>query len=218
LKYWAFLILLIAAGPCAADEPVILVVGDSLSAAYGIERERGWVRLLAERLERSGSDWRVVNASISGDTTAGGLSRLPALLQRHRPELVLIELGSNDGLRGFGFERIRENLGRMIELSRQAGARPLLIGGRVPPNYGSTYAEAFHELFRTVATEQGVPLVPFLLEGVAQDFALMQADGYHPTAEAQPRLLGNVWPVLRPVLDQSDPAANRRSNPKNSGS
>jgi len=206
LKYWAFLILLIAAGPCAADEPVILVVGDSLSAAYGIERERGWVRLLAERLERSGSDWRVVNASISGDTTAGGVSRLPRLLELHRPRVVVIELGSNDGLRGFGFDQITGNLERMIAMSREAGAAPLLVGGMLPPNYGSAYAQAFHGLFKDVAERAGVPLVPFLMEGVARNPELMQADGYHPNSDGQPPMLDNVWEVLQPLLGSLEPA------------
>lgn len=152
-----------------------------------------------------GGDWRVVNAGISGDTTAGGLSRLPRLLKLHRPQLVIIELGSNDGLRGFGFEQIRTNLWRMIALLRKAKAAVVLVGGLLKPNYGAAYADAFRRLFPEVAESERLALVPFLLEGVAEDRSLMQADGYHPNPGAQPRLLENVWPVLEPLL-------NTRSN------
>ncbi len=184
----------------AASERVLLVLGDSLSAAFGIPAEKGWVNLLQQRLGDRPSPWRVVNAGISGDTTAGGVSRLPRLLELHKPDLVVIELGSNDGLRGFGFEQIQANLTRLIELTRSAGATALLVGGRLPPNYGAAYADAFQALFLSVADQQQVVLVPFLMQGVALSRELMLEDGYHPNSAAQPHLLDNVWPVLEPLL------------------
>lgn len=200
MKPWLMLILLSVATQVAAGERVLLVVGDSLSAGYGIDIREGWVGLLQRRLEQRGWSWRVVNGSISGDTTAGGLARLPRLLVEHRPELVIIELGSNDGLRGLSFEGISANLREMIAAARQAGAQALLVGGRLPPNYGTAYTEAFHRLFLDLAAAEQVPLVPFLMEGVAREISLMQADGHHPNAAAQPRLLENVWSVLEPLL------------------
>ncbi len=179
---------------------MVLVLGDSLSAGYGIDTERGWVARLAERIERAGLPHRVVNASVSGETTVGGLTRLPALLDRHRPAVLVIELGANDGLRGWDFAVMRENLTRLVVQGREAGARVLLIGVRLPPNYGASYTDGFQAVFMEVAAEQGVPLVPTLLKGVAEDWSLMQADGLHPTAEAQERLLDNVWPTLQPLL------------------
>ena len=201
MKYWLLIFLITAITPLPAAERAIVVLGDSLSAAFGIDQDDGWVNLLQQRLDERTGGWRVVNAGISGDTTAGGLSRLPRLLELHRPRLLIIELGSNDGLRGFGFDQIRANLRHMIKLSRAAGSQPLLVGARIPPNYGAAYADAFHRLFREVADREQVPLVPFLLAGVAQDRSLMQADGYHPNADAQPQLLANVWPVLEPLLN-----------------
>ncbi len=186
-----------------AIPPVILVLGDSLSASYGLDRESGWVSLLEERLRERGLEYRVVNASISGDTTAGGLTRLGALLQDHEPSLVLIELGANDGLRGLGFDVIRNNLSKMIQRGHHAGSRILLTGLRLPPNYGAAYTDGFQAVFREVAEAESVPLVPDLLAGVAENWDLMQADGLHPTAEAQPRILDNVWPVLEPLLESS---------------
>jgi acyl-CoA thioesterase-1 len=186
-----------------AVPPVILVLGDSLSASYGLDRESGWVSLLEERLRERGMVFRVVNASVSGDTTAGGLTRLGPLLQDHAPALVLIELGANDGLRGLGFEIIRNNLAQMIERSRASGSSVLLTGLRLPPNYGAAYTDGFQAVFREVAKAESVPLVPDLLAGVAENWDLMQADGLHPTAEAQPRILDNVWPVLEPLLESS---------------
>ena len=180
--------------------PTILVLGDSLSAAYGIDQDDGWVTLLASRLRERGLDYGVVNAGISGDTTAGGLTRLPDLLARHHPAILIVELGANDGLRGLKLDLIRNNLTRMISLGREAGSQVLLIGIRLPPNYGAAYDRAFQAVFQDVAAAQGVPLVPFLLDGVAQDRALMQADGVHPAAAAQPRILENVWPALEPLL------------------
>jgi acyl-CoA thioesterase-1 len=178
----------------------MLVLGDSLSAGYGIDVEAGWVNLLRQRLHSQAQPWRVINRSISGDTTAGGRARLPALLEEYQPQIVIIELGSNDGLRGFSFRQMRENLHAMIEAVETSGGQVVLVGGRLPPNYGAAYAEAFHALFKEVAQAKQVPLVPFLLEQVALDRSLMQSDGYHPNEAAQPRLLETVWPVLKTVL------------------
>lgn len=191
----------------ATGAPAILVLGDSLSAAYGIAQGDGWVALLQGRLRERGLDYQVVNAGISGDTTAGGLTRLPELLARHRPAILLIELGANDGLRGLRIEVLRENLTRMIRLGREAGSRVLLIGMRLPPNYGAGYERAFQAVFREVAEAERVPLVPFLLAGVTEDPRLMQADGIHPAAPAQPLILETVWPALEPLLVAPHPAA-----------
>ncbi|GAA0625817.1 arylesterase [Halomonas beimenensis] len=196
---WGLLAMLLAAAPLAAAErPLVLVMGDSLSAAYGIEREAGWVHLLAERLDGKA---RVVNASISGETSSGGAARLPELLRQHAPDIVLLELGGNDGLRGLPPGQLRANLATMIEASRAAGAEVLLLGIDVPPNYGPAYRDAFTGVFQRLADRYSVPLVPFLLEGVALDHGLMQADGIHPTAAAQPAILANVWPALAPLLE-----------------
>ena len=201
-KFSAFLLILLCIGnaPLWAKESTILVVGDSLSAGYGIDAEAGWVNLLRRRLAAQAASWRVINRSISGDTTAGGLARLPPLLEQYRPDIVIIELGSNDGLRGLSFEQMKANLQAMIDASRAAGGRVLLVGGRLPPNYGKAYTEAFHRSFQQLAQANQLPLVPFLLEGVALDRSLMQADGYHPNAKAQPRLMENVWSVLKGVM------------------
>jgi acyl-CoA thioesterase-1 len=194
------IMLLVVSQPLWSSQRFILVVGDSLSAAYGIDAQRGWVNLLRQRLAAHNDTWQVINRSISGDTTAGGLARLPALLQTYRPQIVIIELGSNDGLRGFSFKQMRQNLNGMIEAVQAAGGQVVLVGGRLPPNYGAAYADAFHALFKEVAQDKQVPLVPFLLERVALDPSLMQADGYHPNEAAQPHLLETVWPVLESVL------------------
>jgi acyl-CoA thioesterase I len=191
-------------GSPAADKgaggPVLLVVGDSLSAEYGLSRGTGWVQLLADRLRDSGSDYRVVNASISGETTSGGRSRLPALLKEHRPRVVILELGANDGLRGLPLNVMRDNLAAMIRAAQAAGAQVLLVGIRVPPNYGREYADRFADTYAALAREFKVRLVPFLLDGFAESLELFQADRIHPNAAAQPRILDNVWPVLRPML------------------
>ncbi|MEJ2059071.1 MAG: arylesterase [Gammaproteobacteria bacterium] len=184
----------------AAPTRTLLVVGDSLSAAYGIPREDGWVHLLAQRIKRDGLPWRVVNASISGDTTAGALSRLPAELARSRPSIVIIELGGNDGLRALPLSDMRDNLERLIRLAQKQGARVLLIGVRLPPNYGETYTRQFERIYPQVAKATGAKLVPHLLAGVAKDRSLMQEDGIHPLPKAQPRLLDNVWRQLAPWL------------------
>ena len=183
-----------------AEAPVILVLGDSLGAGYGIPVERGWVNLLQLRLAERGFPHRVVNASISGDTTGGGLSRLPAALERERPAVVILELGANDGLRGQPIMTMAANLSRLIELCQKAGARTLLAEMRIPPNYGPSYTQKFQATFGQLAKHYGIPLIPFLLDGVAGDPALIQDDGLHPRAEAQQRILDNVWPVLEPVL------------------
>lgn len=201
LMRWAlYFILPLIASPGRATEQVMLVLGDSLSAAYGIATGKGWVDLMQARLTAEKSPWRVVNASISGETTSGGLSRLPELLERHQPKLVLIELGSNDGLRGLSLGQIEDNLRRMVELSRQSGSQVILVGARLPPNYGPAYTGAFFGLFEKVATSTESALIPFLLEGVAEDRSLLQADALHPTAQAQPRLLENVWSVMQGLL------------------
>jgi acyl-CoA thioesterase-1 len=200
------LLILFAAGPAAALEAgsrSILVLGDSLSAAYGMPAHEGWVQLLGERLATAAPAYRVVNASITGDTTRGGLSRLPAALERENPAIVIIELGGNDGLRGFKLEHTRENLARMIALSRAHGARVLLLGIRLPANYGKAYGDKFHRIYLELAARENVALVPFFLAGVAETRALMQPDGIHPGAAAQPRILDNVWEQLEPLLGLS---------------
>jgi acyl-CoA thioesterase-1 len=195
--------------PLSASAGGILVVGDSLSAGYGIEQQQGWVQLLRERLGATGRNLPVVNASISGDTTRGGLTRLPAALQRTGPEVVIIALGGNDGLRGFDPGQTRANLRRMIEMSRDEGARVLLLGVMLPANYGRAYGEKFHQVYLDLATELNVALVPFFLEGVAETRELMQPDGIHPTAGAQPRILDNVWAGLEPLLFDEVPETER---------
>ncbi|MEA3641018.1 MAG: arylesterase [Lamprobacter sp.] len=186
------------------DAPVLLVLGDSLSAAYGLPLDQGWVSLLQARIDERGLPHRVVNAAISGDTVAGGLSRLPALLAEHQPAILLIELGANDGLRGFPPAKIEDDLVTLVEQAQAADAQVVLVGLRLPPNYGPAYTERFQRLFAKAAERTGVALVPRLLAGVAEDLALMQADGLHPTAEAQPMILGTVWPVLEPLLKGAD--------------
>lgn len=190
--------------------PVLLVVGDSLSAAYKIPAASGWVHLLSDQLTRRGYSFRVVNASIPGDTTAGGLARLPAELKRNRPEIVIIALGGNDGLQGLPLAQMQDNLTRMVKLSRQAGARVLLVGVRMPPNYGPVYTQRFAEVYRTVAKQTDVPLVPEILAGVATHPKLMQSGGLHPRAEGEPRVLDNVWKGLKPLLGQAGEKAFAR--------
>lgn len=192
-----------------AAAPVILVMGDSLSAAFGIPQTQGWVALLQQRLKAQGYPHRVVNASISGETTVGGLGRLPALLERHRPQWVLLELGANDGLRALPLPQMQGNLERMIALSRQAGARPVLFEMRLPANYGP-YAERFRQVFQQVARQEKLPLVPFFLMPIALDPAQFLEDGLHPAASAQPKLLDAVWPTLAPLLQQGAVKAARR--------
>jgi len=183
-----------------AENPVILVVGDSLSAGYGVAVDATWVALLQQRLAAQGYGYRVVNASISGDTTGAARTRLPRALDLHKPAIVILELGGNDGLRGLPVRTVRENFEFLIEHSQAAGAKVVLVGMRMPPNYGAAYADGFHALYGELASRYRTPLLGFFLEGVALDDKLMQADGIHPTAAAQPRLLDNLWPVLSQVL------------------
>jgi len=199
-RYIRLLLLCVCLAPGAAYARTVLVVGDSLSAAYGIDTESGWVAQLQKRLNQQKPGYKVVNASISGDTTAGGLARLPQALIQHRPDVVILELGANDGLRGLPLEAMKKNLGAMIERARGAGARVLLVGIQLPPNYGQTYTQRFQRVYDELAAAQRVPLVPFLLDRVALEDGLMQADGVHPTAAAQARMLENVWPALQTVL------------------
>src|SRR5690606_8071017 len=168
-----------------SSNPTILVLGDSLSAEYGIRRDSGWVKIIQQRLANDGLTYQLQNASISGDTTSGGLSRLPAALERYSPEIVIIELGSNDALRGLSLSATRANLDEMVRLSGQAGARVLLVGMQIQPNYGREYAQQFKDLFVSVAGQYGTAIVPFLMEGMALDRSMFQADGIHPNEEAQ---------------------------------
>ena len=192
--------LVVAAPAVLAAEKSILVVGDSVSAAFGIAQARGWVALLGERLKREKLDYNVVNASISGETTAGGAARLGPALEKHRPAVVIIELGGNDGLRGMSVAAMQKNLDAMAEQSRRAGARVLLIGMQLPPNYGPKYTGEFERAFAEVAKRHAVALLPFLFEdfGGRRDF--FQPDGIHPTEAAQPIMLESVWKRLRPLL------------------
>lgn len=189
----------VPARSAAATGP-ILIVGDSLSAEYGIARGTGWVELLRGRLRDHGKPAAVINASVSGETTAGGRTRIDGLLKRQRPAIVIIELGGNDALRGLDLNTTRSNLVEMTARSRDAGARVLLLGMKVPPNYGKSYAEAFERVFESVARETGSALVPFFLEGLADRLEYFQTDRIHPNEGAQPRMLDNVWPALRALL------------------
>lgn len=186
--------------PAPVATRTVLVMGDSLSAGYGIPVAQGWVALLGGRLRSSMPGWGLVNASVSGETTAGGLSRLPRELQRVHPSVVVIELGANDGLRGLPLERMQANLDAMVRASKNAGARVLLVGMRMPPNLGRSYTEAFAGTYTRVATRGGASLLPFLLQPVALEPASFQGDHLHPTAAVQGRLLDHVWPALRPLL------------------
>jgi acyl-CoA thioesterase I len=189
----------INAAPTNTEQsPSLLVMGDSLSAAYGIEREEGWVSLLAERLE---GEANVINASISGETTSGGLQRFSDILGQQQPDIVLLELGGNDGLRGLAPNQMQANLASMIEQSQEAGAQVLLLGIDIPPNYGQAYRDAFTGVFHSLSEEYDISLVPFLLKDIALNDALMQSDGIHPTADAQPIILDNVWPELEPLIE-----------------
>jgi acyl-CoA thioesterase-1 len=186
----------------SAAERTLLVFGDSLSAAYGLRSDEGWVAKLQKRLADEGYGYRVVNASSSGETTAGGKARLARALETHDPQVVILELGANDGLRGLPVKDARENLAAMIRSIQQRKASVLLAGILIPPNYGARYAQSFAEMFPALAREFRVPLVPFLLEGIALDERMMQADGLHPNAAGQPRVLENVWPHLKPLLER----------------
>jgi acyl-CoA thioesterase-1 len=189
-----------AAGSAYSAPKTVLVVGDSLSAEYGLARGTGWVALLERRMKAEKIDAHVVNASISGETTSGGRTRLPALLQRHKPDVVVLELGANDGLRGLPVPAAEDNLRTMIRLAQQNKAKVLLVGMRMPPNYGRAYTERFAGMYKELAGAYKVPLVPFMLDGVAQDAANFQADRMHPLATAHPTILNNIWPQFAPLV------------------
>jgi acyl-CoA thioesterase-1 len=205
---YAALLLTLAAAAFAEDSPSagssplpkILIFGDSLSAAYGIGEDEGWVTLLAERLAQEDSELEVVNGSVSGETTTGGRARLPSLLERYNPAFVLIELGGNDGLRGLPLSLMRENLTDMIQLSQSSGATVMIAGMQIPPNYGPRYTEPFFAQYAELAEEFDLYLIPFLIDGIPQQPELMQADGIHPTAEAQPLIVSSVWTDLQELL------------------
>jgi acyl-CoA thioesterase-1 len=199
----------------SATAATILVYGDSLSAGYGLGAGEGWVSLLEKRLRDERFDYEVINASISGETSAGGASRIEGSLARVRPSMVVLELGANDGLRGLPVSEMKSNLGRIIEACRNAGAGVLLVGLRLPPNYGRSYTEAFARAFPELAKQYRVPLVPFMLEGFAERRDAFQSDGLHPTREAQKLILDNIWPTLEPVLQRKTNHAS--SVPLNSG-
>lgn len=204
-----FAIVIIAAQLCLAPATLgapkqLLVLGDSISAAYGMDLEQGWVALLQQHLSANLGEWTVINASISGDTTGGGLQRLPDLLHRHKPAIVIIELGGNDGLRGFPIKKIRDNLTALTLNSQASGAAVLLLTMEIPPNFGSRYTTLFRESFSIVAEQAKASIAPFILENIALESGLMQADGIHPTASAQPLLLANVLPYLTPLVQLSE--------------
>ncbi len=199
--YLILLLPLLAEADSGLDGRRLLVFGDSLSAAYGMPPEQGWVAALAKRLTARTGPWQVVNTSLSGETTAGGSARLADALDLHRPAVVILELGGNDGLRGLALKQTRDNLRKMIQKIQIHGARVLLLGMRLPPNYGPVYTRRFQSIFDDLARDRELAYVPFFLEGVATDTTLMQADGIHPRAEAQSRLLENIWPQLLPLLE-----------------
>jgi len=186
----------------AEVEHTLLVYGDSLSAAYGIDEDEGWVTLLSYRLNLEQYPFRVINGSVSGETTTGGLERLPAMLDSYTPDILILELGGNDGLRGLPLEILKQNMESMIELAENSGAQIILTGIQIPPNYGPRYAVPFAEIYAELADEKNLALVPFLIEGIPEQTELMQRDGIHPKAEAQILILDNVWPVLEPALER----------------
>ena len=196
----ALFVLMVASAAARAEAPVILVFGDSISAGYGLAPEQGWVELLKTRLKTQGYGYQVVNASVSGETTAGGLARLPRALELHHPGIVVLELGGNDGLRALPIAQMRANLAQMLDLSSAAGAKVLLLGMRMPPNYGPEYTKQFAMVFSDLAVEKKAALVPFLLTNIALSPDLLQGDDIHPNALGQPILLDNVWPALKPLL------------------
>lgn len=185
----------------SADEPTILIFGDSLSAGFGIDVDQSWGTLLQTRLQTQGYEHRVVNASISGETTEGGVTRIVAAMERFDPELIILELGGNDGLRGFPPERLQGNLEKIIASAKGAGAKVVLLGIRIPLNYGPRYSAAFEDAFRQAAAAQQIPWIEFFMEGIALNEELLQDDGIHPNAEAQPMLLDNAWPIISAALD-----------------
>jgi acyl-CoA thioesterase-1 len=196
-------LLFIALQNAAASDRTILVFGDSLSAAYGIRPEQGWVALLTQRLQAQGYGYEVVNASVSGETSVGGLQRLPRALQIHQPGMVILEIGANDGLRGLPVAAAKENLTKMVQLSQASGARVMLVGIRIPPNYGPRYTTEFADMYPEIAKQFHLPFVPFLLEKVALDPSLMQEDGMHPNARGEPLVLDTLWQGLEPLLKKN---------------
>ncbi|HEU4708888.1 MAG TPA: arylesterase [Methylophilaceae bacterium] len=210
IVFVAFIAQAAVATPALAAGPTILVFGDSLSAAYRMPQEQGWVSLLQQRLKTEGFPYQVVNASVSGETTSGGLSRLPITLRQHRPDIVLLELGANDGLRGLPLAQMRKNLETMIKTSKDFNAKVVLLGIKIPPNYGPTYTREFSQSFKELAAQYDLPLVDFFLDGVAGKPQFTLDDGLHPTSSAQPYILNNIWPVLRPELDTKLPSAAAR--------
>lgn len=209
VRSFIFAALMLLSLSTLASQNTLLVVGDSLSAAYGVPSETAWVQLLRDRLDEQGLNWEVVNASISGETTDGGLRRLPDLLQKNQPDVVIIELGGNDGLRGFPPDVIESNLADMIEQVQDIGATPVLVGMQIPPNYGQRYTRLFADIFPKLSDRYDTPLVPFFLEGIYNKDGLMQEDGIHPTEAAQPVLLDNLWPQLEPLILDRNPSALR---------
>jgi len=203
-KLLTLLLVLIAVPADGAETPTVLVFGDSLSAGFGIDVDQSWTALLQSRLQTQGYEHRVVNASISGETTEGGATRIQSTIDRFEPSVVILELGGNDGLRGFPPERMRDNLRTIIETSKAAGAAVVLLGIRIPTNYGPRYTKAFEKVYRDLATELDVPWIEFFLADVATNEDLMQDDGFHPNARAQPILLDNAWPIIQQALEQAE--------------
>lgn len=203
LKRFLPLLLTLCALPAAAQQPTIMVLGDSLSAAYGMARDQGWTKLLEQRLAAEGYPYRVVNASISGDTTQGGLARLPAALARHAPDVVVVELGGNDGLRGIAPAETRRNLEAIVAQARQQGGKVMLVGVQLPANYGAAFNQRFGAVFREVAAANDMPLTFLSLDDALAEPGLVQADGLHPTAKAQPLILDMIWPTLESLLEKT---------------
>jgi len=202
-KLYTFLLLISAAFTHADDTPTVIVFGDSLSAGYGVDFDQTWVALLQSRLESQGYEHRVINASISGETTEGGQTRIKQALENFESDLVILELGGNDGLRGFPTEVIKDNIRSIIETTRTHGAAIVILGIRIPTNYGARYTQAFEAIYRELAEEFDVPWIEFFMEGIALNDELMQEDGIHPNADAQPLLLDNAWPIIRLALTEN---------------
>jgi acyl-CoA thioesterase-1 len=199
-KFLAFVLVLLSATAESAEPPTVLIFGDSLSAGYGIDVDQSWTTLLQLRLQELGYEHRVVNASISGETTEGGATRIAAAIETFNPAIVVLELGGNDGLRGFPPSRMQDNLSQIVATSKASGAAVILLGITIPPNYGAKYIEMFEDVYRQVAEQYDVPWIEFFMEGVALDEELMQGDGIHPNAAAQPILLDNAWPMISGAL------------------
>jgi len=195
-----FLIVLMALSSTNLNAKSIVVLGDSISAAYGLDTEKGWVALLQQKINQQNMPYRLFNESISGDTSAGGLARIDNALARHKPELVLLELGANDGLRGLSPKTMKKNLAEIINRSQKTGAKVLLLGMRIPPNYGKRYVELFYNVYPQLAKEMNIAFVPFILEDIALDKKLMQKDGLHPNTKGQPFIANKIWHYLQPIL------------------